>query len=320
MHGLGFQRLRGVEVVGVCDVNPARSHRLAQRLSSRSHNSIESLLTAGIDLAAVCTREWQHWEVSRQLLEAGVDVFSEKILVTRVQQGRDLIQLARRMDRCIGVNYNYRFMPGIAELHRLIASGELGRLQLLTIDVHAFSYHHGIDLMCYLAGPTRIVSAELNIDNRRRPFGGTDWNLYDEDIPYVPNNAAITFRLANGAVGVINSSYDLPATGFILAVHAVLDNGVVALIGINNQDVVGELSILTQGRIRRLRINDYAERPFSRGYEYCFAKSIEAFMQSYVTRSQPPTSGEWGLKMIELERAIWRSSHTGDKVAFDSGQ
>jgi len=309
MHGLAYNAIEGIRIVGVCDVHEERARTLGRRLGVPSYTELGSLLRDhSPDLASVCTREWQHRDTIMSLLSQQIDIFAEKILATRLAHAREIRDAVAKSGRKVGVNYNYRFMPGVVEIKRICESGELGVLRTLDIVVHAFSYHHALDLMCFLGGPPTSVTAALRIDNRERPFGGTDWSLYDSDIPYVPNAAAVTLRFATGALGTVNSTYEVPPESFILSILAQYDAGAVCLNGINAADVVGNLSILKAGRAIRPDPRRFPGRPFARGYEYCFSKSIESFVSAYAGGSSVSTSDEWGLAMIELERSVsWAS-------------
>jgi predicted dehydrogenase len=299
-------------LVGVCDVHPARARRLASRLGCTSYESLEDLIERGRPhLVSNCTREWEHHESTLQLLKAGVDVFSEKILATRREHARAIVAAAERRGRVVGVNYNYRFLAGIRELKAALDQGRLGELQVLAIAVHAFSYHHALDLVDHLGGGILAVEGAIQVEDESRPFGGTDWALYDPDIPYVPSSGSITLHLGGGGVASLSTSYDLPSEGFILRVDAHCRRGAASLTGITEFDVVGDLTFLSEDGGRR---DGGAFRPHSRGFEHTFFGSIDAFMRAYAGGTEPPSSGAWGLHMIELERAISRASTTGRRV------
>lgn len=316
LHGLGYRALRDVEVVGVCDVLPERALALARRLGCPVAEAPTDLIAAGADVVSVCTREWQHVEPIRELLQNGVDVFSEKVLATRVRHARELVRLAAGEGRTLGVDYNYRYLAGVAELKRLLDAGRLGALQLLRIGVHAFSYHHALDLLWHLGGRVTSVQAAVRTADARRPFGGTDWALYDADLAYVPNAAALSVELASGALGAVTAVYDVPEEAFLLEIEALGDRGAALLAGVNAFDGVGRLSVLEAGRGRRLPARRFARPPAGRGFEHSFFEALRRFVDAHVTGREAPTPGAWGLALLELEAAIGRSARTGERVAL----
>ncbi len=260
------------------------------------------------NLVAVCTPEWTHYEIVRRGLLAGRDVFCEKILATRLVHARELVDLAAGQGRVLALNYNYRFIAGVRALRDLTRAGSLGDVLLAHIKVHAFSYHHALDLVTFLFGPISTVRATYATDDAVRAFGGTDWSLFDEDILYVPSkNAAVIFEMASGAFVTLGSSYLDDPLRFLLAIDVTCDRGAASLTGINLFDFSGRLttSLPHPGRAAP------RPRPLAGGYETSFYASIESFVNAYVSGGAAETPGKTGLFNMELEAAIGRSRRSG---------
>lgn len=315
MHAAGFQRLAGVQVVGVADIDAEKAQSLARQYGCAAFTSLDEMTSRlDLDLVSVCTREWLHHQPVTDLLSRDVDVFSEKVLSSNYDEAQQMVALARKKSRVLGVNYNYRFMPGVQKLKEIIENCYFGKLELLDIKVHAFSYHHALDLVSFLGGEIVSVSASYQNDDAMRPFGGMDWKKFDHDILYVPSrNMAVTFELRNKAVCTVTSSYFFDPFGLILSVDALFEKGAVTLTGIRMEDVVGNLSWTSKRDMFGLDL-DHRNGVFSKGYEYCFYKSIEGFMNAYVKGTAPETPGEQGLFNILVEKAIHRSHTNGQKV------
>jgi predicted dehydrogenase/sugar phosphate isomerase/epimerase len=313
MHAFAFQRIPSVKVVGACDVNPNKAGELAHRLKCSSYQDLNKMIKSEKpDLVAVCTPEWEHYNSVMQLLEAGIDVFCEKILATRYNDAEKMVRFSREKGRVLGVNYNYRFMPGIRKIWEIIQRRSMGELHLLGINVNGLSYHHALDLVTYLGGRISYAYAQFKVDNGFRSFTSTDWSKYDQDILYGPSKSLVaSFGLINGAAAVVSSSCLYPAVGFILSIDAIFEKGIVSLTGINMQDIVGRLTM--DRRIKSININ-YKQDVFSKGYEYCFYQSTKAFLESYVKKEPTPTSGEHGLYIMDIERAISASNKTGSRI------
>lgn len=315
MHAAGFQRLIGVQVAGVADIDAEKAQSLARRHGCAAFTSLDEMTSRlDLDLVSVCTREWLHHQPVTDLLCRDVDVFSEKVLSSNYDEAQQMVALARKRSRVLGVNYNYRFMPGVQKLKEIIENCYFGKLELLDIKVHAFSYHHALDLVSFLGGEIISVSASYQNDDAMRPFGGMDWRKFDHDILYVPSrNMAATFELRNKAVCTVTSSYFFDPFGLILSVDTLFEKGAVTLTGIRMEDVVGNLSWTSKRDKFGLDL-EHRNGVFSKGYEYCFYKSIEGFMNAYVKGTAPETPGEQGLFNILVEKAIHRSYINGQKV------
>ena len=321
-HGLGYQRLIGVEVVGVCDVNVDKAETLGHQLGCASYTSLEEMLEAEQpDLVSVCTMEWQHYDPVMQLLEADVDVFCEKIMASSYQEAREMVEIAKARRRVLAVNYNYRFIPGVRKLKQVIQSQCLGRMQLLNIKAHALSYHHALDLVSFLGGQIHSVHASYQNDDALRSYKKADWSQYDPDILYVPSrNLAAIFEVKDGAVAALTSSLFYDHTGFILGIDAIFDKGSVSLTGINTLDAIGRFTWASiNGHVPNIDM-DYHEDIFARGLEYSFYKSVESFVNAYVIDKSPETPGEQGLFNMYIEKVVFEANATGQRVMLDVDQ
>lgn len=72
-----------------------------------------------------------HYDLCRQALLAGRDVFVEKPLALRTEQGRELVELAARGGRILMVGHVLEYHPAIGRLLELIRAGTLGDLHYL---------------------------------------------------------------------------------------------------------------------------------------------------------------------------------------------
>ena len=315
MHGPGYARLNNVQIIGAYDIDTQKSFEFSKRFGGEAFDSLDTLIHKGKpDIVSICSREWAHYEATVYSLKNKVDVFCEKLMATRYQHAKEMVKLAEQYDRVLGINYNYRFMPGIKKLKEIIDHKVLGALSFFNINVHAFAYAHALDLLSFLGGKITSVSGSFVNDDNERLFRGTDWSLYDEDILYIPSiYASVACEFERGYVGNINSSiyYDLEA--FILSIEAVFQNGAVTLNGINMFNAVGDLSYISKSKVRRIDMN-HKKGIYSKGFEFSFFSSIEEFINSYSKGEKPDVPGEQGLFNIDLERAIAKSNSEKTKI------
>ena len=315
MHGPGYERLSNVQIIGAYDVNKKKSLEFSKRFDCEAYNSLNALIHKGSpDIVSICSREWAHYEATSYSLKNNVNVFCEKLMATRYQQAKKMVKLAEQNERVLGINYNYRYMPGIKKLKEIIDHKVLGELSFFNINVHALAYAHALDLLSFLGGKIASVSGSFINDDNERPFRETDWSLYDEDILYIPSiYASVTCEFESGYVGNINSSIYYNLEAFILSIEAVFKNGAVTINGINMFNAVGNLSYISKSRIRTIDMN-YKKGVYSKGFEFSFFSSIEAFIESCSRGEKPDVPGEQGLFNIELEKAIAKSNREKTKV------
>src|SRR5690606_9429969 len=69
-------------------------------------------------------------------LEAGLAVFCQKPLGRTSLEVRAVLQAARRLGKPLGVDLSYRYTVGMQRIHRLVRSGELGRIFAADLVFH----------------------------------------------------------------------------------------------------------------------------------------------------------------------------------------
>jgi predicted dehydrogenase len=73
-------------------------------------------LIGRVDAASIAAPTLHHFAIARDLLEAGVHVLVEKPITTRVEEARELIELARRKGCVLAVGHLERFKPAVEAL------------------------------------------------------------------------------------------------------------------------------------------------------------------------------------------------------------
>lgn len=126
-------RMRGVEVVGLSDIDLAKAKTLAERFSvPHVYGSPDEVCADGeIDAVFICTPSNAHEEQVIQCLGAGKFVFCERPLALTERGTAKVIRAAGDSGRLM-VGMNQRFRPDAAALRSFIASGELGEIHYLS--------------------------------------------------------------------------------------------------------------------------------------------------------------------------------------------
>jgi UDP-2-acetamido-3-amino-2,3-dideoxy-glucuronate N-acetyltransferase len=84
-----------------------------------------------VDGVVVATPAAFHYEVAKEALLAGKDVFVEKPLALKVREGRELVDLAEQKKRILMVGHLLEYHPGILKLKEMVSSGELGKINYI---------------------------------------------------------------------------------------------------------------------------------------------------------------------------------------------
>jgi UDP-2-acetamido-3-amino-2,3-dideoxy-glucuronate N-acetyltransferase len=119
-------------LAAIQDADTARMNELATQTGARPAASVDEVLAdANIDAVVISTPAETHYDLVRQALRAGKDVFVEKPLCLTQRDGEELVKLADDSDRILMVGHLLWYHPAILRLKELIDAGELGRIQYI---------------------------------------------------------------------------------------------------------------------------------------------------------------------------------------------
>ena len=204
------------DIVAVCDILPEKADAAAEQYGARAFYSVREMLDSGIELDAcsMCTRGEEnggdHFTPTMELLAAGLPVLGEKPISNRVEEGEQMVALAREKQVPYAINLNHRFTPAARRAREWVDSGRLGSLNMINMRMwinnpvetspwfHLRALHpHSFDVMRYFCGDVVSVAAFLR---RGRDLQGQERVCY--------SNAQVLLQFANGVVGNLTGSYD----------------------------------------------------------------------------------------------------------------
>lgn len=129
VHLDAIAHLPGIELVGVCDPDPGRRAAIASARGVPGFDDHRDLLEAvRPDVVHLCTPHDRHASLAIDCLDRGVSVILEKPLAHTPEEGQRLIAAAGRSTAKIGVCFQNRYNTTAQALHRLLTSGDLGRV------------------------------------------------------------------------------------------------------------------------------------------------------------------------------------------------
>jgi len=116
----------------VCDTEPGRLNGLALSGEVRRTGDFDTLLgDPEVKSVVVATPAATHYEICWDALDAGKDVFVEKPLSLKVEEGGELVHLAEEKERILMVGHILRYHPAVLKLQEMISSGEMGRVEYI---------------------------------------------------------------------------------------------------------------------------------------------------------------------------------------------
>ena len=122
----------------VCDTDPAVTGKFKQqypylKVCSDYRAVLQDDEVKGVVIAAPAVL---HHPMARAALEAGKDAFVEKPLALKIEQGRDLVELADKNSRILMVGHLLEYHPVVLRLKQMVDGGELGKIEYLLSLIH----------------------------------------------------------------------------------------------------------------------------------------------------------------------------------------
>jgi len=313
MHAAGFARLPNVEVVGVCDIDPLAAKATARKLGCKFYSDMFDLVEdVKPDLVSNCTKEWTHYRTTMTLLQKGIDVFCEKIMAESIANGQVMVTYALENKRVLGINYNWRYLPGVVKIKQIKESGDLGKLYVLRLFCHPWVWHHCLDLVEYICGSAISVSGLIR---QQEPFFRRDpWSRFADEMAYLPDTFAMTMLETEEKIGAsVTSSKILGPNSCLFNADALFEKGTISISGIQPHDAIGMVSCSRKGVDIHKNL---APKDGPSTFSITFQRSIEKFVEAYANGSKLPSSGEQGLRIMKIENAIIESAKLGKRIAL----
>ena len=136
---------------GALDHRPAEGRAYGQRLglaADRSYGDWREMLEGErnredrIDLVTVATPNATHFEITKAFLEAGFHVLCEKPMTMTVEEGEEIVRLARSTGNICAVNYGYTGYSLVRHMRAMVQRGDLGKIRLVKAE---FAHCHHSD-------------------------------------------------------------------------------------------------------------------------------------------------------------------------------
>lgn len=224
------KKFEHLELAGCADLDIQRAKAQAEKFGIPKACSVEELLAdSEIQLIINLTIPKVHAAVSIQVLEAGKHVYSEKPLAVTREEGRQILETAKKHNLFVGCAPDTFLGAGIQTAIQLIDQGEIGvpigASAFMIIRGHehwhpdpAFYYDFGggpmfdmgpyyLTALVSLLGPIKRISGSARISYPERtimsePKAGTKIQVK------VPTHISGVIDFASGAIGTITTSFD----------------------------------------------------------------------------------------------------------------
>ena len=127
-----LEKVQGVQCSGVASNSPDKLKRFVDKYNIHVYESYDEVIQdENVDCIYVPLPPVFHYEWAKKALLAGKHVFLEKPSTISAEQTRELVGLAGSMGVVLQENYMFQYHAQLADIEKIIASGELGKLRLV---------------------------------------------------------------------------------------------------------------------------------------------------------------------------------------------
>lgn len=138
-HIENLKHIAGASVTAICDPFPESIEKARALVSGdvKVFQSHQDLLDSGlVDAVIIATPNYTHVDVLKDALATSLHVFIEKPLCTTIEDCLSVINWAKQRTGLVWMGLEYRYMPPVAELIRIVQSGGVGEVQQVSIREH----------------------------------------------------------------------------------------------------------------------------------------------------------------------------------------
>ena len=117
-------------------------------LGDRAYGGWQEMLEAekkrddGVDLVTVATPNSTHFEITKAFLENGFHVLCEKPMTMTVEEGEEIVEIAKKTGNICAVNYGYTGYSLVRHMRAMIARGDIGKVRVVNAE---FAHGHHAD-------------------------------------------------------------------------------------------------------------------------------------------------------------------------------
>lgn len=119
-----------IKIIALYDKELSRCADIASKYNiPNACNKLNDLLALDIDLVIISTPNYLHAEQSIMALEAGKHVLCEKPMALNVKEAEYMIRVSEATGNKLLIGYNNRFRIEVLNLHKIIHSGQIGKIR-----------------------------------------------------------------------------------------------------------------------------------------------------------------------------------------------
>lgn len=186
LHSKFFSTIPNANLVGVFDIDIKKAEEVSFKYNCRVFNELENLFDL-VDAVSIVTSTSSHYEIAMQALNKNKHIFLEKPITVTIDEGKQIVDLAKSKNLIIQVGHIERFNPAILAIDKynlqpmFIQSDRLSQFNPRGTDVAVVLdlMIHDIDIILSLvkspvkniqASGVEVATDNIDIANARLEF------------------------------------------------------------------------------------------------------------------------------------------------------
>lgn len=312
VHAQALKDVAGAELVAIAEPFEAAAKAAQARFGGDLRSIDEIALSDDVDAVVICTPTDTHADLIEEFARAGKAIFCEKPVDLDAARVKACLKTVDEMDATLMVGFNRRFDPDFMAVKAAIDAGQIGDVEMITIT----SRDPGAPPYDYISRSGGIFR-----DMTIHDFDIARW-LLGEEIEAVQASASVLTDPKIGELGDYDSANILLRTAS--GRHCVITNSRRAAYGYDQRiEVLGSKGMVSARNTQEANIEiagqgGFQSPPllnfFMTRYTAAYANEIAAFVKAVSEKAPPPTTGQDGLRALELADAAVRSAETGQAV------
>ncbi|MGL5354646.1 MAG: Gfo/Idh/MocA family protein [Clostridium sp.] len=343
-HLPSLSKVNEVEIVGFCDLEIEKAEKMAKKYGVENAKVCidykELLADKSIEVIHVCTPNRSHSVISIDAMESGKHVMCEKPMAKTSEEGRAMIEAAKKTGKKLTIGYQNRFRVDSIYLHKACESGELGEIYFAKghairrravptwgVFLNEFEQGggplidigtHALDLTLWMMNNHKPKYVVGNVYHKlgKKENAANAWGSWDPKKFTVEDSAFGFITMENGATVTLESSWALNSLD--------VDEAKTTLCGTEGgADMKGGLTLNGEkyGRLYESKVDIEAGGVDFYAGESSDPGEVEAksWIDCIINNTDPVVKPEEALVVTEILEAIYESSKTG-KPVFLKGQ
>jgi predicted dehydrogenase len=282
-HARVFAGLPGTELVGVADPDRKQADFVARTLGCIAVSDVDELLERDVDAITIAAPTHLHRDIALTCIARGIHVMVEKPIASSVEEGREIINVARRAGVTLMVGHVERFNPAVEAIKEAIRGEDI--LSIAITRVGPF--------------PPRMSNVGVVIDLAVHDIDLIRWFTESDIIEVQPqlssaiaereDIALLQFRTASGVLAHINTNWLTP---FKARNVTVATRGKYVMGDLLTRQVTECFGFKPDG--------SYSMRHLPVGHDEPLRAELIAFLDAVRTGSVPAVSGDEGVASLEI--------------------